>query len=294
MDETALPILLVDLAYREKALTNPDLVRFWPIVREAASYLVRNGLVSPQDRWEEDPGYSPFTVAAQIAALLAADLADANHEPPTALYLREIADVWHTSIDRWMFVSGTNWCGKFGVEGYYVRIAPTATKGGGSSLQEHVHVKNVLAAEDTRTASHLVSPDALALVRFGLIAAGDSHIRDTVKVIDALLKVDTPAGPIWHRYNDDGYGEPQDGAPFDGTGIGRVWPLLTGERAHYELAAGRVEDAKRLLTAMELFANQGGLLRSRCGTRPTSRSTNFISAGPPVRRCPWCGRTPNT
>jgi glucoamylase len=269
MDETALPILLVDLAHRERALTDGDLVRFWPMVRKAASYLARNGPVSPQDRWEEDPGYSPFTVGAQIAALLAAaDLADLNQEAPIAKYLREIADVWHTSIDRWMFVSDTNWCGKFGVEGYYVRIAPTATKGDGSSFQEHVHVKNVTAAEDTRTASHLVSPDALALVRFGLLAAGDPRIRDTAKVVDALLKVETPAGPIWHRYNDDGYGEHEDGAPFDGTGIGRVWPLLTGERAHFELAAGRVDEAKRMLGAMESFANQGGLISEQVWDSP--------------------------
>jgi glucoamylase len=81
-----------------------------------------------------------------------------------------------------------------------------------------------------------------------------------VKVIDALLKVETPAGPAWHRYNDDGYGEHEDGSPFDGTGIGRAWPLLTGERAHYELAAGRRAEAVRLLRALESFANEGGLL----------------------------------
>ena len=98
-----------------------------------------------------------------------------------------------------------------------------------SRFQENVHVKNVPAAEDTREAKHLVSPDALALVRFGLRAADDPRIRDTAKVIDALLKVETPSGPTWHRYNDDGYGEHADGTPFDGTGIGRGWPLLTGE-----------------------------------------------------------------
>ena len=88
-----------------------DLAGFWPMVRQAAGYLARNGPVSPQDRWEEDPGYSPFTVAAEIAALLAAaDLADLNHEASIATYLREIADVWNTSIERWMYVSGTDWC----------------------------------------------------------------------------------------------------------------------------------------------------------------------------------------
>ena len=269
MDETALPILLVDLAHREKALTMADVARFWPMVKKAAGYLVRNGPVSPQDRWEEDPGYSPFTVGAEIAALLAAaDLADLNHEASIASYLREIADVWHTSIDRWMYVSGTDWCRKFNVEGYYVRIAPLEMGEGVSRFQNTVHVKNVSAAEDTRLAKHLLSPDALALVRFGVRAADDPRIRDTAKVIDALLKVETPSGPVWHRYNDDGYGEHADGAPFDGTGIGRGWPLLTGERAHYELAAGRVEDAKRLLTAMESFANEGGLIPEQVWDAP--------------------------
>jgi len=269
MDETSLPILLVDLAHREKALAEADIARFWPMVMQAAGYLVRNGPVSPQDRWEEDPGYSPFTVAAEIAALLAAaDLADLNHEASIATYLREIADVWNTSVERWMYVSGTDWCRKFNVEGYYVRIAPIETEEGVSRFQENVHVKNVSAAENTRLAKHLVSPDALALVRFGLRAADDLRIRDTAKVIDALLKVETPSGPTWHRYNDDGYGEHEDGAPFDGTGLGRGWPLLTGERAHYELAAGRVENAKRLLAALESFANEGGLISEQVWDAP--------------------------
>jgi glucoamylase len=269
MDETAMPILLVDLAHREKALDDAGVTHFWPMVRNAAGYLVRNGPVSPQDRWEEDPGYSPFTVAAEVAGLLAAaDLADLNHEAAIAKYLREIADVWHASINRWMYASGTNWCRQFGVAGYYVRIAPTAREEAGSSLQEDVHVKNVSAAQDSRRASHLVSPDALALVRFGLIAADDPRIGDTAKVIDWLLKVQTPSGSTWHRYNDDGYGEHIDGSPFDGTGIGRGWPLLTGERAHYELAAGCVENAKQLLAAMESFANQGGLISEQVWDSP--------------------------
>jgi glucoamylase len=61
-----------------------------PMARRAASYIVRNGPVTQQDRWEEDPGYSPFTLAAEIAALLvAADLAELQGEPATAAYLRE-------------------------------------------------------------------------------------------------------------------------------------------------------------------------------------------------------------
>ena len=105
----------------------------------------------------------------------------------------------------------------------------------------------------------MVSIDALALVRFGLRAADDPKILNTIKVIDDVLKVETPNGPCWHRYNNDGYGEHKNGDAYDGTGIGRAWPLLTGERAHYEIAAGRVTEAKRLLKAMDAFSNNGFL-----------------------------------
>jgi len=239
------------------------------MVRQAAAYLVRNGPVSPQDRWEEDPGYSPFTVAAEIAALLAAaDLADLHHEPPIARYLRETADVWHASIDRWMFVTGTDWCRKYNVAGYYVRIAPVVKEEGVSRFLGSIAVKNVTTGLDESPACHLVSPDALALVRFGLRAADDPRIRDTIKVVDALLRVEAPQGPIWHRYNGDGYGEREDGEPFDGTGVGRVWPLLTGERAHFELAAGRVQEAKRLQAALESFASAEGLFPEQIWDAP--------------------------
>ena len=66
----------------------------------------------------------------------------------------------------------------------------------------------------------------------------DPIILDSLKVVDRLLKVDTPAGSVWRRYNRDGYGEHEDGRPYDGTGIGRPWPLLAGERGHYDLVAG--------------------------------------------------------
>jgi glucoamylase len=97
-------------------------------------------------------------------------------------------------------------------------------------------------------------------VRFGLRSAEDVRVVNTIKVIDALLKTELPYGPGWHRYNDDGYGEHPDGGPFDGTGVGRIWPLLTGERAHYELAAGHLDEAVKLLRVLESSAGEGELL----------------------------------
>lgn len=267
MDETALPILLVDLARRAGALEEQDLSvrRFWPMVRRAAAFLTQCGPVTQQDRWEEDGGYTPFTLGAEIAALLAAaDLAELAGEPHLAPYLRETADAWYDRIDRWLFVRGTPIAQAVGVDGYYVRITPAGVEEG----DEAITIRNRTADQSQGRADAMVSTDALALVRFGLRAADDPRIRDTVRVIDALLRVETPAGPCWHRYNGDGYGEHEDGSPFDGTGVGRVWPLLTGERAHFALAQGDRAEAERLLLTMEGLAGDGGLLPEQTWDSP--------------------------
>jgi glucoamylase len=269
LDETALPILLVDLARREGGVAEPELARYWPMVRRAAAYLVHNGPVSPQDRWEEDPGYSPFTIAAEIAAFLAAaDLADLQGEHDLARYLRETADAWNDSIDSWLYATGADRSAKFDVDGYYVRVAPLSTHDGVSRFQNSVAVKNVADCDALTHAADLISCDALALVRFGLRRADDPRIRNTVQLIDKLLKVETPAGAAWRRYNGDGYGEHADGSPFDGTGIGRAWPLLTGERAHYELLSGNVAEAERLLGEFESLASEIGLFPEQTWDAP--------------------------
>jgi glucoamylase len=261
MDETALPILLVDLAAREGAINKREHDQFWPMVQRAAGFLARNGPVSPQDRWEEDPGYSPFTLAAEIAALLvAADFAAAVGQADAAIYLRETADAWKASIERWTYVRGTELARQHHVEGYYVRIAAPDQPDAASPIQGFVPIKKRPPSEASTEAALILSPDALALVRFGLRAADDPRIVDTLRVIDAMLKVETPSGPAWSRYNGDAYGEHPDGAAFDGTGIGRAWPLLTGERGHYELAAGRIASAERLAHSLEGFAGESGLL----------------------------------
>jgi len=260
MDEAAFPILLVDMLRRGSPFILGDLKRWWALVSRAAGYIVKNGPVTQQDRWEEDAGYSPFTLAVEISGLLAAaDLAQAVGLPEIATFLRETADCWNDNIERWIYAIGSDLAQQIGVEGYYVRIAPPDSDCAASMLEGFVPIKNRPPGESTAPAAHLISPDSLALVRFGLRAPDDPRILNTVKMIDALLKVQLPQGPCWYRYNDDGYGEHQDGSPFDGTGIGRAWPLLAGERAHYELAAGRPQVAEDLLKVMEL-ATQGGHL----------------------------------
>jgi glucoamylase len=261
LDETAFPILLVDLLRRHRALDAAALNGFWPMVKNAARFIVQNGPASPQDRWEENSGISPFTIAVEVAGLLvAAEMAAARGEKQIANYLTETADDWNARIESHIYVVDTSLARQAGVDGYYVRIAPIDTADASSPACGFVPIKNRPWPTANTPAQDIVSPDALALVRFGLRAADDPRIVNTVRVIDAVLKVELPQGPSWRRYNGDGYGEHADGSPFDGTGIGRAWPLLIGERAHYELAAGRIDAAKSLLASLEACAGDGGLL----------------------------------
>jgi glucoamylase len=263
MDETAFPILLLDLLLREAALGLGKLERWWPMVRNAASFILRNGPVTQQDRWEEDAGYSPFTLAAEISALLAAaDIAELTGRSDAASTLRETADAWNDNIERWVYATGGDLAQQIGVEGYYVRIAPPDNDCVASPTLGFVPIKNRPPGENMESAAHIVSPDSLALVRFGLRAPDDPRILNTIRVIDALLRVQLPQGPCWYRYNGDGYGEHKDGSAFDGTGIGRPWPLLAGERAHYELAAGHAKEAEALLTMIENCTSGHGRLLS--------------------------------
>ena len=241
LDETALPILLLDLAARHGVIDRAARDAYWPMVRNAAVFLTCHGPASPQDRWEEAPGYAPFTLGAEIAALLvAAEIAETTGHASAAQYLRETADAWNANIDRYLYVAGGPLACSHEVDGYYVRVSGA----GGPAAQ----------------AAAVPGLDALALVRFGLRAANDPRIVNTLTIADDQLRVDTPSGPVWRRYAGDVYGEHADGSAFDGRGIGRAWPLLTGERAHYELAAGRPERAAALARVLEAMAGESGLL----------------------------------
>jgi glucoamylase len=199
-------------------------------------------------------------LAVEIAALLAAaDAMESAGKTAKAQYLRDVADGWQEQIDDWTYATDTELSRTLGIDGYYMRIGFAGGDGAFGS-RGLIPIRNRAGGNEVLEAGLLVSPDALAYVRFGLRAADDPRLLNTVAVIDALLKRELPAGPYWYRYNDDGYGEHADGAPFDGSGIGRLWPLLTGERAHYELAAGRPEEARRLLATFEASASIGGLL----------------------------------
>jgi glucoamylase len=232
LDETGSPVLLAAALAERAALGG---IHIDDMTRRALSFIACNGPVTAQERWEENSGINAFTLAVAIAAFVEGTAFLPMDAQPWAL---DLADFWNASIERWLTVSDTELANRLGVKSYYVRVAPPEVlELGATALQQTIPISN--QGNAAQPAAHeVVGTDFLQLVRFGLRRADDPLILQSIAVADQLLKVDTPAGPVWRRYTGDGYGEHDDGSPYDGTGRGRPWPLLTGERGHYELAAG--------------------------------------------------------
>jgi len=251
LDEAAFPVLLAVALVERDALDHID-VR--AMVCRALGFIARHGPASDQDRWEEDAGVNTFTLSACIAALVGgARFLDATAR---TLALR-LADYWNANIERWTVAYDTRLARGCGVAGYYVRVSPVQALQDSRALARILPVRNRVHGRELPAAEQ-IGVDFLQLVRFGLRRAEDPLILSSLKVVDALLKAETPAGPVWHRYNGDGYGERDDGSAYDGTGTGRAWPLLSGERGHYELAAGR--DPVHYLRSMADMAGGLGML----------------------------------
>ena len=247
LDETAFPVLL---AAKLRELRDEDLPGIAQMVRGAVGFIVRTGPASEQDRWEENPGVSPFTLAVAISALIAAAPWLTEEE---RAYADELADDWNERLEGWCYVRDTDLARELRVCGYYVRIADLEKSG---ELSSQVMLRN-RRGEVIRAAA-LVSLDFSYLVRLGLRAPTDRRVLDTLAAVDTLLRVDTPSGAVYHRYNEDGYGEHTDGSAFDGYGAGRAWPLLVGERGHLAMQAG--EDPLPYLQTIWNCASAGGLL----------------------------------
>ncbi len=255
LDEIAAPILL---AWRFRS-EGASLGRFDPCVMifRAAGYLIRHGPVTAQERWEENAGYSPSTLATVIASLVcAAEFAKQCDDAGTTSFILEYADWLAAHVEEWTVTT----CGEVvaGFRRHYIRINPTDSVAPDPHADPNTTVLAVANGNGLHPARNVVGGDFLHLVRLGIRAADDPIVRDSVAVIDRLLKRDLPQGPCWRRYNGDGYGQKDDGGAFDGTGVGRSWPILTGERGHYEIAAG--DDPKPFISAMERFANEGGMI----------------------------------
>ncbi len=252
------PILLADALRRADGLGKLDV---WPAVRNAATYLVCNGPVTPEDRWEEDAGYSPFTLAVEVAHC---------SQQPTSPTRRARQTRQHICETR--RISGIRTSND----------GPTSPVPNCPGNTESMDITSASALPMLRmpprptsvsyrlkTGRRTTVPPAprasSARMRWRWFVSDcappdDPRIENTVRLIDATLKTETSSGPVWHRYNEDGYGEHEDGSAFNGTGIGRGWPLLAGERAHYELARGNRETAEKLLHVMEAQSSDGGFI----------------------------------
>jgi glucoamylase len=257
LDEVAFPVLLAWTLWKHNALAN-----FLPfeMVRRACGFLIREGPITAQDRWEEARGYSPSTLAVLIAALICgADFFDYRGDHKTAEFVRDYADFLESHIECWTVTTeGTLVAG---ISRHYIRVNPASADDGADEDPNCGTLRLANQPPSARRdflAKEIVDAGFLELVRYGIRSADDPVIKDSLRVVDAVLKVETPHGPAWRRYNHDGYGQRDDGRSYVGWGTGRPWPLLTGERGHYEIAAGC--DPLPYLRALEHFSQGIGLM----------------------------------
>lgn len=252
LDEVAAPILLAWRLRREGVTLghcNPC-----AMIRLATAFLMLEGPVTGQDRWEENAGYSPFTLAAIIAGMVCA--ADFAGEAEEKEFILDYADWLQSHIEDWTVTTSGDLVP--GMPRYYIRINPADPIAPDPDADPNTTMIQIANGGGLHPARNVVGGDFLYLVRFGIRAAKDPIVRSSIEVIDRVLKRDLPQGPCWRRYNHDGYGQYPDGSPFDGGGEGRSWPILTGERGHYELAAGN--DPLPFIKSMEKFGNQGNMI----------------------------------
>jgi len=278
LDEIAFPVLL---AWRLKKLHL--LGEFNPLVmvKRAAAFLLHKGPVTGEERWEEASGYSPSTLAAVISGLIcAAGFIRSEEGDQPASFLESYADFLRAHLEEWTVTTKGSLVSD--LSRYFVRLNPArpgeAVRPGAVDDATLRIANQPPESASSYPARDVVDGGFLQLVRYGILAANDPLVVDSLRVIDKILKVDTPNGPCWHRYNHDGYGQRPDGGPFVKWGRGRVWPLLTGERGHYELAAGR--DALPYLNAMERFSNGTGLLPEQVWDENDRPDVNLKRGGP--------------
>jgi len=266
LDEVAFPIILAWRLWKADALGELEI---FPFVERAAGCLVAQAPITQQERWEENAGYSPSTLAAVVSALVcAAEMSRAHDSDELGLFLEEFADWIEGHLEDWTVTNSGVLHPE--IKRHYMRIRPPecgAAYAHEACGTETLHLSN--RPPGTRfsfEAREIVDAGFLELVRYGVRRADDPLVIDSLKVVDAMLKRELPEGPCWLRYNWDGYGQRPGGGAFKGWGQGRPWPLLTGERAHYELAAGN--DIRPLIQTYERFATCGQMMPEQVWDEP--------------------------
>lgn len=249
LDEVALPVILA-WRLRGMGMTRDG---FYPMAKKAAAYVAANGPATKQDRWEERAGLSPATLAAEITALVCtAHWARDMGEIKESDYLFSVADYWQTRIEDWTFRQCD--CLK-DISGHYMQTVSEMP----DRLDPEDRVCHAVVFNRNRPGPYhqgaMVDAGFLDLVRYGVRSPRDTHILDSLKDVDNYLRFEHQGRVAFYRYNFDGYGEKEDGSAFDGSGVGRPWPLLTGERAIYEAMAEVTPE--EYLDSLESFANDG-------------------------------------
>jgi glucan 1,4-alpha-glucosidase len=278
LDEVAYPILM---AYQ---LGMTDSALYQNHIRSAIDFLIAHGPSFGPERWEEQGGFSPSTIAAEVAGLVAGGtIADANGDTATANVARAVADDWQRSLPGWAVTTN----GPLATHPYYIRLSKTGDPNAAISYG----LGNGGPTLDQRA---VIDQGFLEMVRLGLTSPSDPTIAASLPVVDTTIKADTSTGAGFHRYNGDGYGDgAADGHPWapSGQGTGHLWPALAGERGEYELAHGDAAAGWRRLMAMLGGASGPGLIpeqvwelptlaASPFGTDPTVASIGFHNGGP--------------
>jgi glucoamylase len=244
MNEQAYPIML---AWK---LQLTDYADYTQHIKPAADYIVAHGPTTPEDRWAEGGvgGYSPATIADEISALVcAADIANANGDTASQQRYLNTADNYEKNVVKWTYTTN----GQLGNGHYFLRLTPNGNPNNGDTIA----LANNGGAHDERD---IVDMSFLELVNQGILPADSPYITSSLTAVDTTIGEVIKGYHYWHRYSYDSYGEHQDGSDFDGSGIGRLWPLLTGERGVYTVAAKG--DADGYLSAMMAAANTSGMI----------------------------------
>jgi glucoamylase len=274
LDEAAYPILMAD----QLGMTDASL--YQDHVKPAADFIISHGPSFGSERWEEQGGFSPSTIAAEIAGLVsAAHIATVNGDAQSAQVFLGVADDWQRSIEGWTVTTN----GPLAAHSYYIRLSKT----GDPDAAINYNVGNGGPTLDQRT---VIDAGFLELVRLGEKAPTDPTIAESLPVVDATIESTTPSGPGWHRYNGDGYGDAaSDGHPWapTGKGTGHVWPVLSVERAEYDLLTSGSPTPSAVLSSLTEFASGIGLIPeqdwalpdlapSAYGTPPETASIGFV------------------
>jgi len=273
LDEVSFPVVLAWRMFKAGALGEFDPVA---MVSAACGFLMREGPTTAQERWEENSGFSPSTLAINIAALVCAgDLLEAGGDTATAEFVREYADFLEQHVDLWTATTAGTLVP--GVPHHYIRINPNVDGCEDPNIGDVVLANQPPSGPSSYPARDIVDVGFLELARYGVRDPHDPLVVNSLRVVDAVLKSETLL-PCWRRYNHDGYGQRDDGSSFDGWGVGRPWPLLAGERGHYELAAGR--DAVPYVRALEAFAVGIGLIPEQIWDQPDLPDSLLRHGGP--------------